>query len=99
MFDDKGNWKEFSFTQDSKHTWFPFWLFCILWAILCYSFTKFLLSSKLNDMNSNNDMKPGYYVLDKKSGKSSKIPKYVYLGPDGEALGMKEGGNEVNIIE
>jgi hypothetical protein len=42
MFDDDGVWKEFSLSQDDKHTWFPFWLFCILWAILSYSIVSFV---------------------------------------------------------
>lgn len=35
MFDDKGNWKEFG-TLSQGHTLFPFWLFCIVWAIISY---------------------------------------------------------------
>lgn len=35
MFDDSGNWKEFG-TADAKHTIFPFWLFCIVWAVASY---------------------------------------------------------------
>jgi hypothetical protein len=35
MFDDNGNWKEFG-TLSPAHTLFPFWLFCIVWAIVSY---------------------------------------------------------------
>ena len=37
MFNDEGVWKEFGIGRDPKtHTWLPFWLFAILWAILSY---------------------------------------------------------------
>jgi hypothetical protein len=37
MFTPDGIWKEFGIGRDSEtHTWMPFWLFCILWAILSY---------------------------------------------------------------
>ena len=91
MFDEKGNWKEFGFVQDKNHTWFPFWLFCILWAILSYSVIKFCFQENivqqvnLKNTNKSNAMKPGYYVLDKNAGNvnnEGQIPKYIYLGPD-----------------
>ena len=87
MFDKNGNWKEFGFNQDDRHTWFPFWLFCILWAILSYSIVKFFFKSNVSIQNVNlknssksNSMKQGYDVLSK--GSNENIPKYVYLGPD-----------------
>jgi hypothetical protein len=37
MFSPDGAWKEFSISKDTAHgTPFPFWLFCILWALLSY---------------------------------------------------------------
>jgi hypothetical protein len=80
MFDEDGAWKEFSLTLDEKHTWFPFWLFCILWAILCYSIISYLFEK--NETSSSNSMKPGYYVLDKQATKKEGFPKYIYLGSD-----------------
>jgi hypothetical protein len=35
MFLPNGQWKEFGFTDESK-TVFPFWMFCLLWAIVSY---------------------------------------------------------------
>lgn len=43
MFDEEGNWKEFG-TVAQGHTLFPFWLFCILWAVLSYCITLFFTS-------------------------------------------------------
>lgn len=42
MFDENGNWKEFGFS-DVNHTWFPFWLFCILWGIISYFLVNFFI--------------------------------------------------------
>lgn len=38
MFEEDGRWKEFG-TSAPNHTAFPFWLFCILWAIVSYLIT------------------------------------------------------------
>jgi len=42
MFDEHGNWKEFGFSEPN-HTWFPFWLFCILWGVLSYFLVNFFI--------------------------------------------------------
>jgi lysylphosphatidylglycerol synthetase-like protein (DUF2156 family) len=37
MFAPDGTWKEFGIGQDEKrYTVFPFWLFCLVWAVLAY---------------------------------------------------------------
>lgn len=37
MFTEDGIWKEFGIGRSpSTHTWLPFWLFAIVWAILSY---------------------------------------------------------------
>lgn len=37
MFTQDGVWKEFGIGRNPEtHTWMPFWLFCILWALLSY---------------------------------------------------------------
>lgn len=41
MFDKSGTWKEFGFVKDDKRTWFPFWLFCILWAFISFFIVNF----------------------------------------------------------
>lgn len=83
MFDEKGNWKEFGFISNQKYTWFPFWLFCILWGVLSFAFTNLILiSNPVKDNKSCDTMKPGYYVLDKEKTLEQGFPKYVYLGPE-----------------
>lgn len=37
MFTSDGVWKEFGIGKNKdSYTWFPFWLFCILWAFVSY---------------------------------------------------------------
>ena len=37
MFTPDGVWKEFGIGRNpDTHTWMPFWLFCILWAVFSY---------------------------------------------------------------
>jgi len=42
MFHPGGTWKEFSLNPDPNHTYMPFWLFSILWALLSYLIATFL---------------------------------------------------------
>jgi hypothetical protein len=48
MFTKDGVWKEFGIGKNSEtHTWFPFWLFCIVWAFLSYFIVVLLSPSEL----------------------------------------------------
>jgi hypothetical protein len=86
MFDKKGVWKEFGFSKSENHTWFPFWLFCILWAFISYFIMNYIFGSNggKESTNSNiqpgNSAKPGYYVLDREGSEREGFPRYVYLG-------------------
>lgn len=45
MFTEEGVWKEFGIGRNpNTHTWMPFWLFAVLWALVCYILTTVLLS-------------------------------------------------------
>jgi len=47
MFTPDGDWKEFGIGQnEDRYTPFPFWLFCLAWAIISY-FIVFFVSSFL----------------------------------------------------
>ena len=38
MFTEAGNWKEFGIGRNpATHTWMPFWLFAVLWALISYT--------------------------------------------------------------
>lgn len=70
MFHENGNWKEFGLNQDAKHTWFPFWLFCIMWAFVSYGLSSFIsyLTNDSTTTNENSDI----VELNSKAKKNSK---------------------------
>jgi ammonia channel protein AmtB len=81
MFQDNGNWKEFGVNQDSKHTWFPFWLFCISWAFVSYglsSFTYYIIGSETKD-ESNNVIELNNKTSKKNNSKNSMKSGYYVL--------------------
>ena len=98
MFTPDGHWKEFGIGQrEDRYTPFPFWLFCLVWALICYilillislMFDKSNLSVITNNRNrveeivdGPKELAKGYYVLNKKASKIAGVPKYVYLGPE-----------------
>jgi hypothetical protein len=44
MFTEEGVWKEFGIGRNPRtHSWMPFWLFAILWALISYIITTILL--------------------------------------------------------
>jgi len=44
MFTPDGNWKEFGIGKNkARYTPFPFWLFCLLWAVVAYTIVLLLL--------------------------------------------------------
>jgi hypothetical protein len=45
MFREDGTWKEFGLHESDQHTPFPFWMFCLLSALLSYGVSRFLISS------------------------------------------------------
>ena len=46
MFTADGVWKEFGIGKNEEtHTWMPFWLFCVGWAILSYLLVVLLADS------------------------------------------------------
>jgi hypothetical protein len=46
MFTKEGQWKEFGLGRNKQqYTWFPFWLFTIIWAILSYTIVLVITDS------------------------------------------------------
>jgi hypothetical protein len=90
MFTPDGNWKEFGIGKsEDRYTPFPFWLFCIVWALVSYVLVISLTPSSqkmadkpMYDSGEAVELPKGYYVLNKKATKLSGVPKYVYLGPE-----------------
>ncbi len=58
MFDKDGSWKEFGLGRNKhKHTWMPFWLFAISWAIISYIIVLIIASSTgLGGVSNNIDI-------------------------------------------
>jgi len=112
MFHEDGRWREFGFGAKDK-TVFPFWLFCILWAIFSYLLTMAFIGeyrvqssrshtgleqteppddllmplplktkSRAKAVEVEGNMKPGYYVLDKRALREKGVPNYIYVGED-----------------
>jgi hypothetical protein len=98
MFTSEGIWKEFGIGRTPEtHTWMPFWLFCILWALISYILTVMLADWGIlpglwvshveveapvsRNKLSNNGPKPGYYMLNTEGTGVEGVPKYIYLGP------------------
>ena len=49
MFTPDGNWKEFGIGQSElRYTTFPFWLFCIVWAVISYTFILMVMPRELD---------------------------------------------------
>jgi hypothetical protein len=55
MFTEEGNWKEFGIGRNPRtHTWMPFWLFCILWALMSYALiTVFIRAIGASEFNNS----------------------------------------------
>jgi hypothetical protein len=98
MFTPDGIWKEFGIGRNPEtHTWMPFWLFCILWALISYILIVMLadwgflpglwvshveVETPARKVSAvNKGPKPGYYMLNTENTGIEGIPKYVYLGP------------------
>lgn len=96
MFYEDGRWKEFGLTNNEKYSVFPFWLFCIVWALVSYGMIKVFsgkqhtqernsptssfFPTSLFDFPASKEMKAGYYVLDKNAMGVDGIPRYVFIG-------------------
>jgi hypothetical protein len=95
MFHPNGRWKEFG-VGDVETTVFPFWMFCIFWAIVCYSLSLlFVDTSKVAVVSASNispdnsvsplgvsgPKLPGYYKLNGNASKKG-VPRYIYVGTE-----------------
>ena len=58
MFAPGGDWKEFGIGErEDRYTPFPFWLFCLVWAVVCYFSVLFVMSfSRSGENNSSGNV-------------------------------------------
>jgi len=92
MFREDGRWKEFGIGRDpANFTHVPFWLFAIIWAIVSYASVSIIEDSiygndeyntKNSRVNSQQELTPGYYMLNEGATGRNGVPRYVYLGPE-----------------
>jgi hypothetical protein len=68
MFTPDGQWKEFGIGQrEDRYSPFPFWLFCLVWAILSY----ILVSAALSAQNTNRNLNANYKSVKQNQRQSS----------------------------
>lgn len=91
MFTREGVWKEFGLGRNpATHTWMPFWLFTILWAILSYILASILVHTMFPTKSTNNTSMPfstanqpvelpSDDVLMKRSIRKGKLPRGYYI--------------------
>ena len=89
MFKKDGTWKEFG-TESSEHTVFPFWLFCIVWAIVSYIITL-LIVGEYTDVKDTAACAVGTAVA---ANSSLSSPEDLV-----EQLPLKTRGKRKNIID
>lgn len=91
MFTPDGLWKEFGIEKGDEYTLCPFWLFCIVWAIVSYFMVIAVYKEESGsevgtvrqaDMSAPIELPKGYYMLNNKATRLSGVPKYVYLGEE-----------------
>jgi len=93
MFTEDGSWKEFGIGRSKNtHTWMPFWLFSILWALVSYILMNIIFAVYYPDKSpqvrhqrlprgKSIEMPDGYYIKNTSDPElSGGVPKYIYLG-------------------
>jgi len=95
MFAPDGAWKEFGIGQDPKrYTSFPFWLFCLVWAVLSYVIvlTFIPLFVDMNEINDTTQEEPSnVYRAKNNLRKSKKNVEDSDLIFDDEVQGLPKG--------
>ncbi len=85
MFAPDGTWKEFGIGQDEKrYTVFPFWLFCLVWAVLAYIIVLVMLPLvvDMNEMNSMGHEEPVNVYKSNRANNARRVKKNVVEDSD-----------------
>jgi hypothetical protein len=91
MFTEDGSWKEFGIGRNKNtHTWMPFWLFAVLWALTSYILTNIIFAVyyekdyqpkvSRSTRGKSVELPDGYYIKNTDGSEVSGVPKYIYLG-------------------
>lgn len=74
MFTPDGNWKEFGIGQsEARYTTFPFWLFCLLWAVSCYVIVLLTLPLLIDTNPVDTNSYPEAVYTQNKKAKNRKV--------------------------
>ncbi len=76
MFREDGTWKEFGIGRDREnYTWCPFWMFILIWSMLSYSVSHFMLGSTSSpvSISDNTDTKSVASITNRKRTIKSKV--------------------------
>ena len=60
MFHHDGRWKEFGINGVDT-TYVPFWLFCVLWAVMAYGIVRLVYSDSDSDSDSHDNQVAAKY--------------------------------------
>jgi hypothetical protein len=83
MFTEEGVWKEFGIGRNpATHTWMPFWLFAILWALISYILVTILLSLRHHEQQ--------YEQPQQTSTKKMKVAKSVEVPLEENVFNVSE---------
>jgi hypothetical protein len=88
MFTDSGVWKEFGIGRDTNYyTWFPIWLFCILWAFFCYFVVILFSPENAWTMDSVEVVPPPAISRGRRNKYIEKVkPGYYMLNTEGSGI-------------
>ena len=80
MFTPEGDWKEFGIGQrEDRYTPFPFWLFCLVWAIVAYLLVMIIMNSSSNSSYRANDVELPEVVPNVSQKGPVELPKGYYV--------------------
>ena len=80
MFTPEGDWKEFGIGQrEDRYTPFPFWLFCLVWAIVAYLLVMIIMNSSGNSSYRANDVELPEVVPNVSQKGPVELPKGYYV--------------------
>jgi hypothetical protein len=73
MFTPDGNWKEFGIGQNPERcTTFPFWLFCITWALVSYTLVLVIVPFIIDDESDMNNTDTMNYRRRKRNNRNNR---------------------------
>jgi hypothetical protein len=85
MFSPDGSWKEFGIGKDTEHfSPFPFWMFCIVWALVSYGIVLAILragggADAVVPVTRRNTNQQPPFTQDQDDGAPFELPEGYYM--------------------